>query len=312
MKRFHQFWRIASFLVLGAINAFTQQLGDTGFNPPIDNPAYPEESGPLVLIDEAHNNFHTVSGRYRAFADILRRDGFVVEGSSRPFSATQLAKAKILVIANALAEENNGNWRLPRPSAFTSQEIDALEKWVREGGSLLLIADHMPFPGAAEALAARFGATFTNGFAFREDRSARIRFDLESGLLYDHAITQGRDKKERTPFVVSFTGQAFWIRPEVEHQPLMTLPAEIQNLLPVQAWQFSDETPSFSAAGMLQGATLKFGEGRVAVFGEAAMFTAQVSGEQKRPMGINHPEAPHNVQFLLNTLHWLAGLLPKN
>ena len=81
------------------------------------------------------------------------------------------------------------------------------------------------------------------------------------------------------------------------------------NLLPLTAWEFSDQTPSVPAYGMLQGVTLAYGKGRVAVFGEAAMFTAQLAGEQGAPMGMNHPEAPQNVQFLLNVMHWLSGEL---
>ena len=61
---------------------------------------------------------------------------------------------------------------------------------------------------------------------------------------------------------------------------------------------------------MLQGAALPFGKGRVAAFGEGAMFSAQVSGPQRRPMGMNMPAAGENPQFLLSVLHWLAGLLP--
>jgi hypothetical protein len=40
-----------------------------------------------------------------------------------------------------------------------------------------------------------------------------------------------------------------------------------------------------------------YGSGRVAVIGEAAIFSAQV------------PEASRNAQFLLNVVHWLTGLL---
>ena len=57
---------------------------------------------------------------------------------------------------------------------------------------------------------------------------------------------------------------------------------------------------------------LTIGRGRVAVFGEAAMFSAQVSGPERRPMGMNRPTAAQNPQFLLNVMHWLAGLLPAN
>jgi hypothetical protein len=49
----------------------------------------------------------------------------------------------------------------------------------------------------------------------------------------------------------------------------------------------------------------------VAVFGEAAMFTAQssVSDGVVRQMGLNHPSATGNAQFVLNVMHWLTGLL---
>jgi hypothetical protein len=52
---------------------------------------------------------------------------------------------------------------------------------------------------------------------------------------------------------------------------------------------------------------LAFGRGRVAVFGEAAMFSAQLAGPERRPMGMNAPEAPQNPRFLLNLVRWLAG-----
>jgi hypothetical protein len=61
--------------------------------------------------------------------------------------------------------------------------------------------------------------------------------------------------------------------------------------------------------GHLQGAVLPFGKGRVAVFGEAAMFSAQLSGPTNNPMGMNAAIAKQNPQFLLNVMHWLTGLL---
>lgn len=80
-------------------------------------------------------------------------------------------------------------------------------------------------------------------------------------------------------------------------------------LLPIEAWQFSETTPGLSAKGLLQGAVARYGSGRVAVFGEAAMFTAQLAGPRRLPVGMNSPDAPQNAQFLLNVVHWLSGLL---
>jgi hypothetical protein len=70
----------------------------------------------------------------------------------------------------------------------------------------------------------------------------------------------------------------------------MTLGHNVVLLMPEAAWQFSKLTPGMSASKMLQGALLKFGKGRVAVFGEAALFSAQVAGPARFPMGMNDPE----------------------
>lgn len=48
---------------------------------------------------------------------------------------------------------------------------------------------------------------------------------------------------------------------------------------------------------------------RRAVFGEAAMFSAQLSGPARTPMGMNAPRASGNAQFAVNVMHWLTGLL---
>jgi hypothetical protein len=58
--------------------------------------------------------------------------------------------------------------------------------------------------------------------------------------------------------------------------------------------------------GWCQGGVMKVGKGRVAVFGEAAMFSAQRAGPKEEPMGMNAPEAKQNHQLLLNVMHWLS------
>jgi hypothetical protein len=285
-----------------------QQVGDPSFEPPIARPAYAAGKGPVVLLDEAHHNFHTASGRYQAFVRVLERDGYVVRPSRARFSKEALAGAAVLVIANALAERNREDWTLPTPSAFADDEVEAVREWVRGGGSLLLVADHMPFPGAAERLAAAFDVRFSNGFAMVPGTDGgAIAFTRENGALADHAVTRGRNAGERVSRVVSFTGSAF--RPGKGAVPVMSLPKGVVTLEPKEAWQFSEATPKVDVGGWCQGAVLRFGKGRVAVFGEAAMFTAQLAGSEKRPFGMNSPEAAENPRFLLNVAHWLTGLL---
>jgi hypothetical protein len=305
---------LAVGLALSPPALVAQQVADASFAPPVPHPAYKEGAGPLLLLDEAHYNFHTAAGRYLAFVKLAKRDGYHVESNRRKFTRASLAKARILVIANALNERNDkGQWSLPTPSAFDQSEIAAVREWVRGGGSLLLISDHMPFPGAAGALAKEFGVEMINGFALDTTsalnaRNGLITYTRESGNLADHAITRGRTADERVDSVKAFTGQAFRVASPAT--PLMTIAGgNVVVLIPQVAWQFSDSTPRLAAKGLLQGATVDFGAGRVAVFGEAAMFSAQVQGPERRPMGMNDPSAPQNPQFLLNVLHWLARLL---
>lgn len=297
------------FSILAISAAFSQQVADTTFQPPIPHPTYETGKGPRVVIDGAHHNFHTADGRYLPFASLLRRDGYVVRDGKDVFSRKTLAGIDILVISNALAERNANteNWTLPTPSAFTEAEIATVRKWVSDGGSLLLIADHMPLAGAAEKLGAAFGIRWNNGFALDENHPGPLIFRRDTGALAVHPVTDGRNPDERVDSVVTFTGSAF--QGDSNTRPLLTLQGSVVSLMPSTAWEFTAETPRLPVAGWLQGAVRRCGRGRVAVFGEAAMFTAQLAGPQKTPVGMNAPVAPHNARFLLNVMHWLSGLL---
>jgi hypothetical protein len=197
------------FIVLISTDLFSQQVADTNFNPVIVKPEYSPGKGPVVLIDEGHNNFHTLEGRYLPFGRLLRSDGYVVSGYKGEFSNSQLMAGKILVIANALNKINVENWFLPTPSAFTPTEIDIVKSWVKEGGSLFLIADHMPMGGAAADLAAAFGFKFTNGFALDTSARGPDTFYRKDNSLLACAITNGRNALESVSKIVTFTGQAF-------------------------------------------------------------------------------------------------------
>ncbi len=303
-------FRFSLFAVLGlALRPLSaQQAADTAFSPEIARPAFATGQGPTIALDEAHHNFHTTTGRYRPFAELLRRDGYVVVPARELVSAKSLQGLRVLVIANALHARNGGatpDWSLPTPSAFTADEIAALKTWVNGGGALLVIADHMPFPGAAQDLLAAFGFTISNGFAQDAAANSRIIFSRENKLLADHVVIRGRSPAEKIDAVRSFTGSAFRCPPGATS--LLTLPAGSKSLEPAVAWKFDEKTPTTDVGGWSQGAVMAVGRGRVAVFGEAAMFSAQVSGEKKTPMGMNAPDAKQNPQFLLNLIRWLSG-----
>jgi hypothetical protein len=270
------------------------------------------------VVDEAHFNFHTINGRYRDFARALERDGYVPRAGSTPFSAASLRGVRILVIANALSGRNRepANWSPPIASAFTAGEIRAVQEWVRDGGSLLLIADHLPFAGAAEKLAGAFGFELINGYALDRREARRATLDRPfvfardsktsaDGILADHAITRGRQPSERVDRVMTFMGAAF--RAKAPANPLLVFGGEIVSYQTETFGKLSPTTPSIPANGLLQAATRRYGKGRVVLFSEAGLFMARAPGG--KPVGMNHPGAEGNLQLLLNTLHWLDGTL---
>ena len=314
LKKLAMFALVATLVPGWSVAA--QQLADTEFEFPIEEPAYPDGYGPLVLVDEAHFNFYTIGGRFRAFAELLRADGYRVERADVKLSKETLEACRIFVISNALPSDAAWNtYPYPTPSAFTDDEIAALREWVEAGGSLLLIADHMPVAGAAIELAAAFDVQFNDGFAFElgdapnsEWSTAGAKptlFARQTGTLADHPITNGRDPGERVDSIRTFTGQAF--QSDAAIYPLMVFSPEFVSLMPRFARQFDEGTPRVSVDGWYQGAALEAGRGRAAFFGEAAMFTAQVPGTEQAPMGMNAPMAEQNAQFVLNVVHWLSG-----
>jgi hypothetical protein len=283
--------------------AVAQQLADAEFNTSVANPAYKKE-GPRVMFDDAHHNFHTSEGRYKPFVDLLMNDGYRVVRNRQSFSKTRLDSFKILVIANALGAEEDDDEGADK-SAFNDDEIAAVADWVKSGGALLLIADHTPFGGAASALATRFGVEMSKGYTLDpqncvEGNPSHLIFSRENKLLGNHPITEGRDDGEKLKVLRSFTGQS--LKGPEGSVGLLNLSDKAVDL------PSADSKESVSAAGRSQAVALKFGKGRVVVQGEAAMLTAQVSGAEKRPVGMNVP-GTDDRQYALNVMHWLSGLL---
>lgn len=280
----------------------SQQQADLTFDVSVRNPAY-TTTHPSVLIDEAHFNFHTASGRYKPFADLVGNDGYRVSPNKEKFTAESLNGSDVLVIANAGAAQQ-GSADRTRP-AFTDAECDAVREWVRGGGALLLIADHAPAGAAAANLSARFGVDMSKGFTADPANYERvaidtswIRFSHANKNLGDHPITRGRDASERINSVLSFTGQS--LNGPKEATALMKLSAQAYD---VDDPNNPDKAKITSAAGRAQAVALTLGKGRVVVLGEAAMLTAQ-----NRNFGMNYP-GTDNKQFALNVMHWLSGLL---
>ena len=278
------------------------QHADRSFDAKVARPAYTSQH-PSVLFDQAHYNVHTLDGGFRPFANLLRNDGYELRANDAPFSAASLAGVNVLVVVNAAGGSNpklfgfnlvplrKGKREAP---AFTAAEIDAVQKWVAGGGSLLLVADHYPFGSAASSLAKAFGVTMHCGYAevdeaYRpKEDSGAIEFSRANGLLGETRILDGVDR------VLSFTGQS------------LDAPNGIELLkLPPTAVEYVPPPPNFTKqpAGRAQAVAIEYGKGRVIVLGEAAMLTAQV--EKGYKFGMNVP-GTGNRQFVLGVMHWLS------
>lgn len=298
------------------------QLADASYVAKVVAPLWERGQGARVLIDEGHNNFHTASGRYKPFADLLRADGLRVSASTGAIGADGLAEAEVLVIAGALGAARPSDEGADR-DAFSADEVAAVRAWVEGGGSLLLVADHPPFAGAASGLARSLGVELSGRWAVdpqNADEETKnptfLWFSERNGLLGEHAIIRGRDRGERVQRVVAFTGQA--VRGPTGSVALLKLSGTVRHAASSKEIPVVLRSPGAAPVEggpdhwPALGVAMELGKGRVVVLGEAAMLTAQRVDAPTGPvrMGLSRPDLD-NPQFATNLVRWLArGLDP--
>ena len=306
-------------------DARAQQSDSARAQPPIAQPAYERDRGPVVAIDEAHKNTHTFSNQLQGFVRLLKRDGYRVRPLREPISRRALEGINVLVIAQP------GGWEGPEAS-LTDVEIAELVTWVRNGGSLLLIVDHIPAPANAAKITSALGVhAWHDGYAmveigdslpagrivFRQRQFVAegepevirtgaqgtpgvVTYHGADAVLAKHRIAEGRGSEEIVRGVMTFVGSAF--RAPTGAQPLLILPKRAASLVPQDS---SGDLrrgirQRMPVGEWLQGAVLELGSGRVALFGEAGLFSGQW------PV---HPAAAENYKLVLNVMHWLTRML---
>jgi len=275
---------------------------DLNFRFPNTNPAYPIGKGPVVLVDEAHNNFHTAVTTYLPFSRLLTGDGFVVKRGLNKITNPLPDDVRIFVIADAQPPNKKTD-----PPTFSQNEVRILTSWIKDGGSLFIITDHMPDPSAVAALAASFGIQVNNGYAFTgppPGPAEPLLFQIKNSSLAEHPLTSAGQGGEAIDRIATFAGSAFQASSEFE--PLLIFEKGVRTWNPTEYWEFPQGTSNEDVSGWYQGGVREFGQGRIAFFSEAAMFTAQVFNNGRVKVGMNHPQAADNARFLLNIMHWLS------
>jgi hypothetical protein len=319
--RKHSHVMVAGWVLLGA-GLSAQQITDRAFTPPAitARPAYRPGQGPVVAIDEAHKNTHNYgSSQFRGLVELLQHDGYRPRPFTEPVASPSLTGVDVLVVSGP------GGWQGAEAS-LGDGEVAALITWIRRGGSLLLILDHMPAPQNGARLATALGvAAWHNGYVMVDERELPLatsilfwRGDSFPGgepkiaatcplggagyqgvdaMLAKHPITDGRNAAERVRRVATFGGSAF--RVTSGWQPLLTLPQRAISLTPPLTPNavppITRDTPRAPVAGWLQGAVTTVERGRLAVFGETGLFSGGPAAD--------------NRQFVLNVLHWLTHVL---
>ena len=312
-------------------------------------PAFAPGTGPTVLFDLGHNSLFLIETNLSPMTR-LRDDGYLTQTLTGPFTEEALAGVDIVMMAAPLADRNAIRLpallqrfqqaglecsvpltpacrevfeaqfrevaRYPIPSAFSVEELDTLQAWVERGGSLFLVFDIFPTPGAIEALVGRFGVEVSNGFAVDErllpalpretdpllGQATNLVFRRVDQTLAEHPVTNGRGSAERVDAVASAAGSAF--RLPLEGQSLLTFGPSSISLLPEVAWEFSEATPRQPIDGWSQGGLLRVGEGRLAIFGESGILAHGPRFDERYP-------DVQNPQLVLNVFHWLSGLLDQ-
>lgn len=293
------------FLLLVLCACSSHQHPDNSFDVSVENPAF-EKTHPIILLDEAHNNVHTISGTYGPFARLISNDGCTVRENDALFTNESLADADLLVIANAKGGKHDDKQK----PAFTAAECATVRRWVEAGGSLLLIADHYPFGSASENLSQQFGVHMFNGEttdsiygggSFKD----RLMFSSKNQLLAIHEITQGTNSSDAVDIVITDRGQSLTI-PDGSIV-LLKLSESSFHALPDSTWKDGDKTYTrfadpVSAYENCQGVAMDIGKGKVVILGEASMLTAQTYEGEKFGMNTGNND---NKQFTLNLVRWL-------
>lgn len=312
-----------AFLVLLVIAGVTgtlvwwllaRQKADPSYQPGVARRTWTTGS-PRVLIDDGHWNEYTAVRGYAPFARLLFSEGYFVVDKGNGAMKEVLDTVDVVVIANALGLRGVirqvglvANIRLDAiaADAFTDQEVEQLETWVREGGSLLLVADHAPAGRATRSVADRFGVTMRDGYVFDPERSepyspAFLIFTRQSKTLAYHAITEGPSRGEAVNRVVTFSGQA--LEGPRHATQLLTLSHTAFESSGAAA-NLEDRKP---VGGLAQALAFVHGRGRVVVVGDAAVLTSQLmsGGGVTQRIGLQWPNSD-NERFARNIMRWLS------
>jgi hypothetical protein len=274
---------------------------DTNVNLEVEDPSFEINDGPLIMFDSTHKNFFIQSHLIKPLVDLLLNDGYRVSFLDKEFSKSSLSQAKVLVVITALpfdfATENSAADK----NTFSENELNELQNWVSNGGSLLAFSEHAPFDQAINPLLRKFdiessiGTTVDTINYESKYGPGMIKFENKN-LNTNHPIVNGKYKVEK---LVSFGGSAL-------------LGSKYENILKLDESSFNVKHSTGigpEGKGNSQGLAGMYGSGKIAAFGDSNGFTAMVFNMDdgtKMYAGMNAVGYDWK-NFVLNTFRWLTN-----
>jgi len=228
-------------------------------------------SGPVVWFDQGHGQTFRIDQEgdlhLSALAQLLAREGLVVQTGRQPLDRGRLQGPAALVISGAF-------------QPYSATEIEAIHDFVSAGGRLAIMV-HIPRP--LEALLLSFGVNFANGVIRDPDQS----LDGEPLIfavtrLQPHPLT--RD-------VTAIHLYGAWALTNLDRRSRIIARSSPFSWIDLNGDRRLGRGDAVQSFGVLVAGTL--GQGEFAVFGDDALF-------QNRFLEGNRTLA-------LNLAHWLAA-----
>ena len=301
MKYF--FWLTFSAVLFSA-NCLGAELqfpmrNDPNFAAKIEKPRYEAQRGPLIVVDKGHNNFFTATGLIKPLLDLLESDGYRIDFSDGKVDVAALDRADIFLVITPMSSAYN-DFEDEFTEAYSTEEVLVLERWVRNGGSLIVFSEHFPFDIAVSGLLEVFGISTSVGVTidhdFSNENAGEIVFERDR-LEKSHPIVAGKRSVKK---VASYGGSALR---GVGYTNILKLSGHAMNVS--RNWLGVEGGPMGN--GNSQGLAGFHGEGRVAAFGDSNGFAAMIfeGNDSEDFVGMND-EAYDWRNLVLNTFDWLS------
>ncbi len=298
---------LLAFCLTFSFAARGQMLNDTPFDATINHPKYAKGKGPAVLFDAGHFNFIVHMGLANPLIDVATADGYRVTVDSMKFTKPYLSKYKMIVIFPAMPFKFGSKKQVTDEITFTSDELNALQDWVKEGGSLLMFSEHAPIDKSVTPLFNKFGIQLSIGIvvdSINHDSSSKatnkeslLMFTRNNGLLNpNHPITKGERAGEEINKIMTYGGGGL---KGVGYTNILKL-SPSSTIKKYSGSEPSGTSDSQTLAG-------KFEKGKVVALGDCNGFTAMyvMQGSNKLSAGMQVAEYDWK-QFAINTFHWLS------